>query len=284
MRRLIINADDFGLTAGVNRGIIQANQSGVVTSATLMANGAAFHAATEAARSAKQLGVGCHLVLMDGKPISPASQISTLVEREQFRRDVMSFGLAAILGRITPEHIETEAIAQIRRLQAAGIDVTHVDSHKHSHIFPAVLKPLVRACQVCGVRKIRNPFLPDRLRNDRSGLRLWKRLAQMRVLNRFRSTFLDVVNRAGMLTTDGSVGVIATGSLTALYFEQILRALPEGTWEFVCHPGYDGDDLAAVQTRLRKSREIELEILTSPRTREVIRAANIELISYGELT
>src|SRR5215470_7359017 len=148
-----------------------------------MANGAAFHAATEAARSAKQLGVGCHLVLMDGKPISPASRISTLLEREQFRRDVMTFGLAAISGRIAPEHIETEAIAQIRRLQAAGIEVTHVDTHKHSHIFPAVLEPLVRACQACGVRKIRNPFLPSRLRDGALGFRVWKRLAQMRLLS-----------------------------------------------------------------------------------------------------
>lgn len=284
MRRLIINADDFGLTAGVNRGILQANQQGVVTSATLMACGAAFNAAVEATRSANGLALGCHLVLLDGDPISPASAIPTLMEADHFRRDVMGFGLAAVAKRIAPEHIEVEVAAQIRRLQAAGIEVTHVDTHKHSHIFPAVLRPLVRACQACGVRKIRNPFLPSRLRSDGGGLRLWKRLAQLRLVNRFRRSFLETVREAGMLTTDGTVGVVATGSLTTALFERILGALPEGTWEFVCHPGYNGDDLARVNTRLRESRQTELEIMTSPRSRELIRSENIELISYRELT
>ena len=283
MRRLIINADDFGLTAGINRGILQANQQGVVTSATLMACGAAFDAAVEATRS-RSLALGCHLVLLDGEPISPASDVPTLMEGDGFRRDVMSFGLAAIAKRIAPEHIELEVAAQIRRLQAAGIEVTHVDTHKHSHIFPAVLRPLVRACQACGVRKIRNPFLPSRLRSDGGGLRLWKRLAQLRLLNRFRKNFSETIQAAGMLSTGGSVGVVATGSLKPLHFERILRALPEGTWEFVCHPGYNDGDLARVNTRLRESREIELEIMTSPGSRELIRSENIELISYRELT
>ena len=284
MRRLIINADDLGLTAGVNRGIIRANQQGVVTSATLMAGGSAFDAAANASRSSGNLAVGCHVVLLDGKPLSEPSKVPTLVEDGQLRRDVITFGLAAIAGRIAPEHIEAEAIAQIRRLQAAGIEVTHVDTHKHSHIFPAVLRPLVRACQACGVKKIRNPFLPARLRDGAAGLQIWKRLAQMRLLGRFRKTFFETISAAGMLTTDGSVGVVATGSLTCAQFERIIAALPEGTWEFVCHPGYNGDDLAAVRTRLRESREIELEILTSARARELIQAANIELISYRELT
>jgi chitin disaccharide deacetylase len=284
VRRLIINADDFGLTAGVNRGILQASQQGVVTSATLMACGAAFNAAVEAARSAKGLALGCHLVLLDGEPISPASDVPTLMEGDRFRRDVMRFGLAAIAKRIAPEHIELEVAAQIRRLQAAGIEVTHVDTHKHSHIFPAVLRPLVRACQACGVSKIRNPFLPSRLRSDGGGLRLWKRLAQLRLLDRFRRSFSQTIQAAGMLSTDGSVGVVATGSLEPLHFERILKALPEGTWEFVCHPGYNDDDLASVNTRLRESREIELEIMTSPGSRQLIRSENIELISYRELT
>ena len=282
MRRLIVNADDFGLTAGVNRGIIQANQEGIVTSTTLMATGKAFNAAANAALSAKNLAIGCHVVLLDGAPISPVEQISTLVEDNRLRHDVMSFGLAAIAGRISPEHIEMEATAQIRRLQVAGIELTHVDTHKHSHIFPGVLRPLVRACQTCGIKGIRNPFLPSRLQGDGGGIHFWKRLAQMRLLGRFRRNFLETVESAGMLTTDGSVGVVATGSLTKVHLERIIKALPKGTWEFVCHPGYN--DLKSVRTRLRESREIELQILTSARTRELIQSENIELISYRELT
>ena len=282
MRRLIINADDFGLTPGVNRGIIQAHHRGIVTSATLMANGSAFETASEAARTESNLGVGCHVVLLDGKPVSPPASIPTLMEHGSLRRNLISFALAAIAGRMAPEHIENEAIAQIRRLQSAGVVVTHIDTHKHSHIFPAVLRPLVRACQTCGIRKIRNPFLPSHLRSDGGGAQVWKRLAQLRLLNRFRGTFLETVKKAGMLTTDGSVGVVATGSLSEAHFERILKALPEGAWEFVCHPGHN--DLSAIPTRLRESREVELQILTSARSRELIRSENIELISYRELT
>jgi len=284
MRRLIVNADDFGLTSGVNRGIAEAHEQGIVGSATLMACGKAFAGAAELARSSASMAVGCHIVLLDGVSEMPASEIASLLPGGEFRRDVLSFGLAAITRRIEPDHIQEEATAQIRKLQSAGIEVTHVDTHKHSHIFPQVLAPIVRACQACGVKKIRNPFLPARFNEGSGEPQLWKRLAQMKVLQRFRDSFARTVSEAGMLTTEGSVGVVATGCLNQKYFEKIIRALPQGSWEFVCHPGYMDGDLSAVNTRLRESREVELRVLTSPESLDLLRATGIDLVSYRQLT
>jgi len=286
VRRLIINADDFGLTAGINRAILKAHLEGIVTSATLMANGPAFDQAVPLAAGTPDLSVGCHVELVDGSSLLPASQVSTLIqgrERARFYRSSSTFAWRTIIGRINPAQIELEAVAQIRKLQAAGISVTHVDTHKHIHILPQVLQSLVRAAQTCRVRKIRNPFEPLRISPIRHPL-LWKRWIQFRTLSTMARTFRDTARKAGMITTDGSIGMVATGALDNELFRSLIENLSDGTWEFVCHPGYNDPELQSLRTRLRKSREQELEILTAPATRELLQRNNIELISYHDLT
>src|SRR5271167_4344169 len=122
MRRLIVNADDFGLTKELNRGIIEAHRRGVVTSATLMANGPAFADAVQLAQTEPQLSVGCHVVLVDGQPALDPETISTLVDRSpgarRFRDGIGGFALRALAGRLDAREIEAEATAQIRKLQA----------------------------------------------------------------------------------------------------------------------------------------------------------------------
>src|SRR6202050_436467 len=164
MRRLIVNADDFGFTAGVNRGIVEAHSRGVVTSSTLMANGRAFSDAVQLAGTVPQLSVGCHVVLIDGRPLLDPKTIPSLVDQDEgttrFRDGMGAFAVRALAGRLDPGEIEAEATAQIRKLQAAGIVVSHLDTHKHTHILPRVLRPLLRAASACGVRAMRNPFGP----------------------------------------------------------------------------------------------------------------------------
>ncbi len=154
MRRLIVNADDFGLTAGVNRAIAEAHQRGIVTSATLMANSQAFTEAVETAKSfgaADRLGVGCHVVLLDGEPLSSPDKVPTLLESSngtcRFRESLNDFVIASFRHKLNPDEIEAEAGAQIARMQAAGIEPSHFDTHKHAHMFPAVLRPLLRAAR-----------------------------------------------------------------------------------------------------------------------------------------
>jgi hopanoid biosynthesis associated protein HpnK len=290
VRRLIVNADDFGYTSGVTRAIVEAHTSGVVTSSTLMANGTAFAEAVQAAQKLPALSVGCHVVLIDGEPIRDAQTIPSLADqdgtRNKFRDSLKSFALRAITGRINAGEIEAEVMAQIRKLQSAGIAVSHIDTHKHTHLFPAILRPVLRAAAACGVRAIRNPFGP-RLPLQSSQLlarpNLWTRWAEVRILSVFAGKFSEAIRREGFATPDGTLGIEVTGTLDETLFRAIGQSIPNGTWEFVCHPGYNDVALRAANTRLRESRETELRVLTLPGAREMLTQLGVELISFREL-
>lgn len=289
MRRLIVNADDFGLTAGVNRAIVEAHEGGIVTSATLMANGRAFDDAVLLAKSHPRLGVGCHIVLVDGTPLVQSTSQSLLAPGRRtagsprFRQGIGKFAALAVLGRLDPDEIESEAKAQIGKLQASGMAVTHLDSHKHTHMFPRVLKPLLRAARACGVKAIRNPF--ERIQGSQlaASPSLWRRWAEVGLLGSMARQFLDAVREAGIMTPDGTIAIVATGSLEERLLRRLVEHLPDGVWELVCHPGHNDADLQKIHTRLRESREQELRILTSSATRELLAAKGIEIISYREL-
>jgi chitin disaccharide deacetylase len=289
VRRLIINADDFGYTSGVNRAIVEAHSRGVVTSSTLMATGAAFAGAVESAKNLPRLGIGCHILLIDGEPVLPSEHISSLTRPNgsgRFRDRLSTFAVRALSGRMNPEEIEAEASAQIGKLQAAGIAVSHFDAHKHIHLFPKILRPLLRAAAACNVRAVRNPFgprLPLRSRQLFARPNFLTRCAELRVLNRFAENFRAAVDREGFHTPDGTLGIEVTGALDEKLFHAIARSIPEGTWEFVCHPGYNDADLQSASTRLRESRETELRVLTLPAARAVLAGEGVELISYRDL-
>ena len=296
VRRLIVNADDLGMTAGINRAIVEGCERGIITSATLMANSRAFDDAVSRAKDLKvrkpSFGVGCHVVLLDGEPILPPRRVTTLLEpaangqSTQLRTSLSDFARAALSGSLKPDEIEAEAGAQIRRIQSAGLVLSHFDCHKHAHMFPAVLRPLLRAAKTRGIRAVRNPFgrlFPLPLGRLLQRPKLWARLAQMSGLSMFAARFRHEVETHGLRTPDGSVGVLVTGVLNLDLFSCIVENLPQGTWEFVCHPGYNDADLGQVRTRLRHSREQELSVLTSCEAKAVLQRGGIELISYHEL-
>lgn len=288
VRRLIVNADDLGLTPGVNRAIAECCRYGVVTSTTLMANGAAFADALSAVRQLASTGVGCHIGLVDGRPLLPPARIPTLIAggAGAFYPSIASFARAAVRGRIREDHVEAEAMAQMRRLQSAGINLSHFDAHKHAHMFPAILAPLLHAARNCGIAAVRNPFEPRRplpLSSLLGRAKLWKRWAEVKLLRAWAGQFRRAVCQAGLATTDGTVGIAVTGLLDAALFAVIIAALPDGTWELCCHPGYHDADLAAVTTRLRRSRQRERELLTSAFAREVLERHQVQLISYSDL-
>jgi chitin disaccharide deacetylase len=288
VRRLIVNADDFGFTQGVNRAIVEAHTRGVVTSATLMATGPAFAEAARLAGTLPRLSVGCHVVLIDGEPVLGAEKVPSLVtgtRAARFRDGLKTFAARAIAGRIDPEEITAEATAQILKIQASGINVSHIDTHKHTHLFPKILRPLLRAASTRGVRAVRNPFgprLPLRSSQLLARPSLWTRYAEVQVLRRFAGKFRDAVAREGFVTPNGTLGIEVTGTLDETLFKAIARSIPEGTWEFVCHPGYNDPDLQRSKTRLRESRETELRVLTLPAARALLLREGIELISYRD--
>jgi hopanoid biosynthesis associated protein HpnK len=277
--RLILNADDFGLTAGVNRAIIELHRAGLLTSATLMARTAATEEAIQIARSAPSLGVGCHVVLVDGEPVMPAQKLPTIVDPRtgHFHPTLSAFLTRLFTGRIGSAEIEAETAAQIAALQNCGLSLTHIDTHKHTHMFPAVLRPVLRAAMAAGIRAIRNPFEPAwSLRATPAAPRI--RRTEVSLLRLFEPTFRRIVAEEGFATTDGAIGVLATGTLDAPTVNALLRNLPPGTWELVSHPGYNDADLARARTRLLASRETERQAL------QIIKQfPDLELISFAAL-
>ncbi|HEY6348765.1 MAG TPA: ChbG/HpnK family deacetylase [Candidatus Angelobacter sp.] len=284
MPRLIINADDLGLTSGVNRAIEEAGRAGAITSATLMANSLRFEEAAAMARKLPGLKIGCHVVLIDGEPLTRGMP-SLTNGTARFRSSLKDFALAAMKRWLVQDEIQREAEAQIRKVQSAGLAATHVDTHKHTHMIPHVLLPLVKAAKACGISTIRNPFEPFRAWPGavirKPGL--WVRSFEVTLLRKFAKDFLQIIRAEGMSTTDGTVGIIATGKLNQALLLRTIQALPEGTWEMVCHPGYMDQDLAAAGTRLLASRQVELEALTSAETRNALARRGVELISYADL-
>lgn len=294
MRRIIVNADDFGLTAGVNRGIWEARLRGVVSSTSFIANASGFDDAVRLAlknfgNGHPPMSIGCHIVLVDGRPLLGGEAVATLLGDEGggfFRTTFFQFGLSAMGGGLSAKEIEAEATAQIQKIQRMGIAISHVDTHKHAHLFPAVIKPILRAAKACGIRAIRNPFYTNHFPEFgavRKNFRLAKRYVQVPLLRRFAVEFRRMVDAEGLATTDGCVGVYEPALEGAETLRAVLARVPEGTWELVCHPGYVDEDLRRVKTRLRESRTAELDLLTSSGAREIFEREGIEIISYRDL-
>jgi chitin disaccharide deacetylase len=255
---LIVNADDFGLTSGVNRGIIELHSAGLVTSSSLMARAGATEEAIDLAVRTPTLGVGCHVVLVDGEPVLPSDQIPTLIDSKtgHFPNSLATFLHRLFRGRIQVAEMEAEMSAQIAFLQQRGVRLTHVDTHMHTHVFSAVLRPLLRAARVAGIRAIRNPFEPHW--STRATRRAhWMRLAQVGALRWLEPASRRIIEEAGFVTTSGTVAVAGTGVLDAETLRSLLQCLPSGKWELVTHPGYNDADLRRVRTLLQGTRDVE---------------------------
>ena len=291
MRRLIINADDFGMTAGVNRAIAETHRAGLVTSATVMANEVAVEEAIAIASGTPSLATGCHVVLVDGSPLSAPDSISSLIAsrngiQPRFRKGIAQLAMAAVSGKIQSDEVHGEACAQIQRLQSRGLVLSHVDCHMHSHILPVVSRAVLRAAREHGVRALRNPFEPAwsvAATHKSSSLRSWNRSAQVTLLRALQCSFLSTVKQNGMKTTDGTIGIAVTGLLDRDLLTRLVNAMPDGTWELVTHPGYNDSDLCQASTELKQSRAVELEVLQSADTLELFRSRKIQLISYRDL-
>ncbi|RRA49683.1 ChbG/HpnK family deacetylase [Acidipila sp. EB88] len=261
MSRLIVNADDYGYTGGINRAVQALHTLGALSSATAMATGNALGSGLST-----RVSLGCHIVLVDGRPAAELSAIPSLLapdcpELPVFRPTLLRFLADLQRGRIRDREIEAEAVAQIQALQQRGIQLTHVDTHKHTHMFPRVLRPVLRAALQCGVKAVRNPFEPEWARAATHGAP-WTRRLEVSLLARYRHVFLKEVTRAGLRTTSGALGVLATGSLDTPTLRAVLAALarrgePTAAYELVCHPGYVDAELQAQRTRLQGAREVE---------------------------
>jgi chitin disaccharide deacetylase len=288
VKNLIVNADDLGWTEGVNRGIAEAHRNGIVTSASLLANGAAFASGVQLARSTPGLGVGVHLNLTDGAPVAPRELVASLVNDSGEFEGGPEFLLLRMAARsVTLREIEQEWDAQIEKVRDAGIQPTHLDGHKHVHMLPGLFEVTLRLAKRHGIGAVRVAHEASSLRaalstpDELHSSVVLKQGVQARGLKLLAHDALELADLAGISTADFFCGIAQTGELTKQGVACLLRNLPEGTTELMCHPGYVDEALQNSPTRLQNSRQTELEILTDGEIRNLVACQGIRLIDYS---
>ncbi len=278
MKRLIVNADDLGLTPGVNRGIVRAFQHGIVTSASLLVTGSAFEDAIALARDFPALDVGLHLALVEEQAVLPPEALPTLVDKTgRLPRTKGEFFKRALLRRISWDEVEREIAGQIARFQQTGLRLSHLDSHQHLHMFPPVFQIVTRLTRGMDHVWIRNSAGP------------WRKLPGVRTGQWFQRLGLNLAclwargwrNPPGLQMPDGMYGFEVAGSLTRSALEQILREIPDGLYELSCHPGEGDKETCTRYGHWGYRWAEELEALTAPETRSLLQEQKIALTSFA---
>jgi hopanoid biosynthesis associated protein HpnK len=290
MKRLIVNADDFGLTAKVNEAIIDGHCRGLISSTSLLANGEAFECAVALSRQAPRLGIGVHWNLTEGKPAAPGCSIPSLVNGKGFfARTPGSLWRAIILGRVSTVDIERELRAQIEKVLAAGVALTHLDSHKHVHALPVLGKMGIKLAREYGIGAIR--CVAGRWPAPGGLLRRYPRATTTiirQLLNGFALALISrgwsrQLRRAGVACASHFYGLTATGFLDEEILGEILSHLPDGTSELMCHPEIVDNALRRTPTRLLEQREMEYRVLTQPAMKRLAQELGIQLVNYREM-
>jgi predicted glycoside hydrolase/deacetylase ChbG (UPF0249 family) len=288
MKQLVVNADDFGVTKLTSQGILDAHHRGIVTSTSLMANGEAFDAAVEMSNRAPRLSIGAHLVLTQAIPVSPASEIPTLVDSHgRLWSTPREFLQKLAAQRIRLREAEVELSRQIVRIRQAGVSPTHLDGHQHLHVLPGISDIVIRLalqfsipCVRCPEEALPPAYLLRCLGKPTAGI--FKQYLAARVVSGLARRFRSKLAESGLNSPDSFCGLSQTGFLNVEALKTILHNLPDGTSELMCHPGYADSLLAKTGTRLIAQRETECRALMSPEIIRIGESEGIQLMSYGE--
>jgi hopanoid biosynthesis associated protein HpnK len=287
MKELILNADDFGMTLGINEGIIRAHRDGTLTSTTLMANAQAFDDAVTRVRANPALGVGCHLVLIGGRAVAPLDEVASLVDESgNLPQGLGTFVARVSAGLIRQQDIEREFRAQIDKVRATGIEPSHLDSHKHTHAHPRVMESLARVARASGIARIRKPF--EAFRDSWTTTRIEGVGASTQLMAsaaaQIAAPMFETISREyNLRSPDHFLGVAMTGQISSTVLRRMVDTLPDGSTEIMLHPGICDADLAKTGSRLQRERQTELESLLDPELKRILVEQGVRLISYREL-
>jgi chitin disaccharide deacetylase len=278
--KLIVSADDYGTSPEVNRAIIRAHQEGVLTSCSLMVNGAAFTEAVKLAQSFPQLAVGLHLTTVAGKPTLPAEQIPALVEKDgNFSRHATSAGLNYFFSRPARQQLHREIAAQFEKFSGTGLPFAHVDGHLHHHVHPVIFNEVIGQSKRYGVRAIRVPMddLPLAIKFD--SRQQFLKIVYWSVFSLLGSRMKRHARRAGLRFADRVYGFFQTGRMDRDYFLQVMRHLDKPLNEVYFHPADFGSSLDPTQ----RQAGIELQALLDPEVKKEIARRGIQLVNYRQL-
>jgi len=285
---LIVTADDLGLTRRVNEAIEKAHREGIVTTASLMVNGAAFDSAASILRQNPNLDVGLHLNLTEGRPALAHGEIPSLADAQGFLYRHPFELLSGVVRRcVRILDLEKEIRAQIEKALSANVHVTHIDGHKHVHVLPQVFHLICKVAPQYGINAVRS------ISEKTPGLcaLIWRNGSRQIMKQYLFGKALSAGFALASSTNNGSTltaparfyGITQTGFLDIQAFADIVNSLENGVNEMMCHPGYVDDDLRRTPTRLHVERERELELLTGREVHEVLQRAGVTLVSYRDL-
>lgn len=285
-KRLIINADDFGLSRGITDGILLAYDEGLLTSTSLMVNQPATEYAVSRLESAPRLGCGIHLNLCQGKPVLSSKFVPSLVTSDGFFLPPSEISRRLSTWQVSTDELEAEFRAQIQQMKSYGLAPTHADSHHRMHTYPVAVGPFHNAIRKEGILRARSPrkrYWPQTagLGHPYAGP-LYRRMAvkaYLEYLHHF--TFRDIsLPDAGVSLHPNYDGNLAS---LGLAWQTSFEYMPSGTYEMWCHPGFWDEEFSSTD-KLAKQREREIHILTDPALREIARSRQIELISFDQMS
>ena len=278
MRRLIVNADDFGLAESVNEGIVKAHRGGIVTSTSLLAGGQGAEHAAALAKESPSLGIGVHLCVTLERPVSPPEDIPSLVDNNgRLPGGPLPFATGLFSGRIKTRDIEAELRAQIERALALGITPTHIDGHQHLFMLGPVFEIAAKLAKEYSIKTVRYPVGPW------DGLYSPFKTMEKFILEGMAKSQLERLDASGLKRPDHFFGVPETGRMDAARLLRIIEKLPEGTSEIMCHPGLPNDALAK-EINWGYGWKTELEAVTDGRVKELVRLKNDELTNFKSLS
>lgn len=283
MKKVIINADDFGLSEGINQGIIEAHKAGTLTSASIMANMPAFQNAANLSKENPQLGVGVHLNLVRGKAIL-VRETSTLTNSSGYFYNFHQVLGRLLLGKFDLKEIEEEFKAQIKKVINSGLTPTHLDTEKHIHGFPSILKILMnlaREFKIHQIRSFRQGWIIDRNYHSIFFDLSQYKLLFLNITTKFNRRYFYKYN----IKTPDFFYYLNENTPDLL---NVFRSLQEGVSEIVCHPGHfskelEGNTEFGKFSILNQNRIAQLHLLLNPELRQAIVALKINLINYSKL-
>lgn len=282
MKQLIVNADDFGLHPLINAGIIKGHQEGFITSTSLMPSAPYWQEAVRLAKENPRLGIGVHLTLVGGVPsVLPKEQVSSLLDDDGlFLQDYVAFAKRYYSGAVKRSELEAELRAQLERALSCGVNITHIDSHQHTHVLPGINSLVLKLSNEYNIIRVRIPkegYLftggfqtgVGRL-IGRSGLSFCADMAALRA------------DSLGLRHPQHFYGMLAGGHLNAQLIANILRQLPEGVSEIMTHPGLDSAALGKAFSWQYHWRE-ELDAYLDAGNKALLKELGIEPVSFAAL-
>ncbi len=278
-RRLIVTADDFGLSREVNEAVERAAREGILTCASLMVGEAAAADAIERARRLPGLRVGLHVVVADGFPVLSPARIPALCD-DAGRLDgrLVRAGFRFFFNRRATRQLEAEIHAQFAAFAQSGLVLDHVNAHKHMHLHPTVLTLILKIGREYGMRAVRLPYEPPSAALSAAQMRQRRRAAAVTGL--WTAVMRWRLDRARVLHNDTVLGLVQSGVLDEAAVIALLRRLPEGVTELYCHPAIAADDAA----RRRGDRpHDELNALLSPQVAQALRAQGVARMTFSDL-